>query len=362
MTGALRSDGVRHLDEADATRLGEVLREALPWTVTAVEERPATQRPAPPFTTSTLQQEANRKLGFSADRTMSAAQRLFAEGVISYHRTDSTMLSDRALSEACTAIRDLVRQRFGGHAPVTAHKTRQERPGGARGHSADSTSPGPAARGVRAWAMTSDASTSSVWKRAVASPDGRCASSTASWRSRARRSGRAESASRPRRAARFAGFLRAYVEGTDDPAAELGDKETLLPRYAVGDQVTLDAGDWPSTCATSRATRRCRRRDTPMRPSSSASRRTGSAGPATYASIISTIERRGYVWREGKALVPTFTAYAVNGFLIEHFATLVELGFTGRSRRISTRSQGRARPRRLPRQVLQRGSRRTGRA
>src|SRR6186997_3635495 len=106
-TGGLKTDGVRLLDEASARSLAGALPEAIPWRVTKVDERPGTQRPSPPFTTSTLQQEANRKLGFSADRTMSAAQRLFTEGLISYHRTDSTSLSDRAPSEAGSAIRDL---------------------------------------------------------------------------------------------------------------------------------------------------------------------------------------------------------------------------------------------------------------
>ena len=88
------------------------LRGRLPWAVTAVEERPQTQRPSPPFTTSTLQQEANRKLGFSADRTMKAAQGLHDEGLISYHRTDSTTLSQKALGEAAKAIKDIYGAEF----------------------------------------------------------------------------------------------------------------------------------------------------------------------------------------------------------------------------------------------------------
>ena len=100
---------MRLLGEKDAQALRETLMRRLPWTVTSVEEKPFTQRPSPPFTTSTLQQEANRKLGFSSERTMQIAQRLFQgmdlgggelEGVISYHRTDSTTLSKKALGEA----------------------------------------------------------------------------------------------------------------------------------------------------------------------------------------------------------------------------------------------------------------------
>ncbi|HEX7197108.1 MAG TPA: type I DNA topoisomerase, partial [Candidatus Limnocylindria bacterium] len=106
-TGELKDGDVRMLDEHTAGELREALNGVLPWSVTSVEERPATQAPYAPFTTSTLQQEANRKLGFSADRTMNAAQRLFQEGLISYHRTDSTTLSDRALREAADAIGSL---------------------------------------------------------------------------------------------------------------------------------------------------------------------------------------------------------------------------------------------------------------
>ncbi|HUH17420.1 MAG TPA: DNA topoisomerase, partial [Methylomirabilota bacterium] len=106
-TGELKESSARMLDEGAATSLRDTLAQRLPWSVTSVEERPATQGPSAPFTTSTLQQEANRKLGFSADRSMNAAQRLFQEGVISYHRTDSTTLSDRALGEAADAIRSL---------------------------------------------------------------------------------------------------------------------------------------------------------------------------------------------------------------------------------------------------------------
>src|SRR5205814_4172159 len=96
--------------EDQARALVETLQTSLPWRVSAVDEKPGVERPAPPFTTSTLTQEANRKLGFSTERTMQAAQRLFQEGHISYHRTDSTTLSEKALTESASAIREL----FGG--------------------------------------------------------------------------------------------------------------------------------------------------------------------------------------------------------------------------------------------------------
>jgi DNA topoisomerase I len=126
----------------------------------------------------------------------------------------------------------------------------------------------------------------------------------------------------------FPGFLRAYVEGSDDAAAELGDQETILPKMQVGDRVAADgplnlAGLEPRGHETSPPAR--------YTDASLVKRleEDGIGRPSTYASIISTIERRGYVWRQGKALVPTFTAYAVTRLLKEHFAALVELGFTG---------------------------------
>ena len=130
------------------------------------------------------------------------------------------------------------------------------------------------------------------------------------------------------RTIQFAGFLRAYVEGSDDPAVELGDQESLLPPLSVGDEVSADgplalAGLEPNGHETSPPAR--------YTDASLVKRleEDGIGRPSTYASIISTIERRGYVWRQGKALVPTFVAYAVTHLLKEHFAELVELGFTG---------------------------------
>jgi DNA topoisomerase-1 len=126
----------------------------------------------------------------------------------------------------------------------------------------------------------------------------------------------------------FAGFLRAYVEGSDDPAAELGDQEMLLPPLRVGDLVSADG---PLAL---RGLETKRHETTPPARYTDASlvkrlEEDGIGRPSTYASIISTIERRGYVWRQGKALVPTFTAFAVTQLLKDHFAALVELGFTG---------------------------------
>jgi len=324
--GELKDPKVRVLDEATAGTLREALAGGLPWEVTGVDERPTTQRPYPPFTTSTLQQEANRKLGFSADRTMSAAQRLFQEGIISYHRTDSTSLSDRALREAALAIRSLYGAEFykGPRQYRTKVKNAQEAHEAIRPTEFART---PNRLGQR---IGSDEQRlyELIWKRTVASqmadarllrtsveitaagPDGPCVFVASG------------------KTIQFPGFLRAYVEGSDDPAAELGDQETMLPRLSVGDRVTADgplaleslepAGHETAPPARYTDASLVKRLE-----------EDGIGRPSTYASIISTIERRGYVWRDGKALVPTFTAFAVTLLLKQHFAALVELGFTG---------------------------------
>ncbi len=327
VSGRLKeSRGVRVLDEPAARRLADALASGLPWSVTSVEARPATQRPSPPFTTSTLQQEANRKLGFSAERTMSGAQRLFQEGFISYHRTDSTTLSERAIAEATTAIRDLYGDDFftGPRRYQTKVKNAQEAHEAIRptdfGQTPNRLQQRLGADEQRLYDL--------IWKRAVASQmaDARLLRTTIEITADGPDGPAVFAASG--RAIQFPGYLRAYVEGSDDPAVELGDQETVLPTLGVGDEVTAD-GDL------SLAGLEPKRHETvppPRYTDASLVKRLEDDGigrPSTYASIISTIERRGYVWRQGKALVPTFTAFAVTHLLKEHFGALVELGFTG---------------------------------
>jgi DNA topoisomerase-1 len=325
-TGQLRDGAAVMLDEAAAAALQEQLAEQLPWRVTSVDEKPGRQSPSPPFTTSTLQQEANRKLGFSADRTMNAAQRLFQEGAISYHRTDSTTLSERSLAEAASAIRSLYGPEFhtGSRQYRTKVKNAQEaheaiRPTDFR-RTPDRLPPSFGSDEARLYEL--------IWKRAVASQmaDARVVRTTVEITAQAADKPAVFSAAG--RTVPFAGFLRAYVEGSDDPAAELGDQETMLPHLEEGDLVTRDG---PMTL---RALESRRHQTSPPARYTDASlvkrlEEDGIGRPSTYASIISTIERRGYVWRQGKALVPTFTAFAVTQILKEHFAALVELSFTG---------------------------------
>ncbi len=325
-TGQLKDRKVRLLDERTAGELRDALQAALPWEVTSVEERPATQAPYAPFTTSTLQQEANRKLGFSADRTMNAAQRLFQDGIISYHRTDSTSLSERAQSEAADAIRSL----YGGDYYRGPRQYRTRVKNAQEAHEAIR----PTDFGRTANALGQHAGRDEgrlydlIWKRAVASQmaDARLLRTTLEITAPGPDGPAAFGASG--KAVQFPGFLRAYVEGSDDPAAELGDQETVLPKLNVGDHVTADGG-----LALVSLDARGHETSPPARYTDASLvkrlEEDGIGRPSTYASIISTIERRGYVWRQGKALVPTYTAFAVTHLLKEHFAALVELGFTG---------------------------------
>ena len=257
---------------------------------------------------------------------MSAAQRLFTEGLISYHRTDSTTLSERALGEASGAIRDLYGSEYDGGPRQyrTTVKNAQEAHEAIR-----PTDFGQTPSAIERRVGTDEQRLYDlIWKRAVASQmaDARVLRTSLEITADGPDGPAVFGASG--KAIQFAGFLRAYVEGTDDPAAELGDQETLLPKLSVGDLVTADGplaldGLEPLGHETV---------PPPRYTDASLVKRLEDDGigrPSTYASIISTIERRGYVWRQGKALVPTFTAYAVTRLLKEHFAALVELGFTG---------------------------------
>ncbi|MCC6165339.1 MAG: type I DNA topoisomerase [Acidobacteria bacterium] len=327
-TGALVGRGARLLDEAAARTMRDDLAGRLPWSVTGVEEKPTTQRPSAPFTTSTLQQEANRKLGFSADRTMSAAQRLFQDGVISYHRTDSTTLSDKALRESAKAIRGLYGDAFygGPRQYQTKVKNAQE--------AHEAIRPTDFVQTPQSLSLPPDEARlyDLIWKRTVASQmtDARLLRTTLEITATGA-DGQAHVFTATGKAIQFAGFLRAYVEGSDDPAGELGDQETILPKLAVGDRVTAP-GQGPLTLAS--LDPKAHETLPPARYTDASLvkrlEEDGIGRPSTYASIIQTIERRGYVWRQGKALVPSYTAFAVTHLLKAHFGQLVELGFTGR--------------------------------
>ena len=336
-TGALRKRNVRLLDEAVTGRLADAIRRHVPWTVTSVDQRSGVERPAPPFTTSTLTQEASRKLGFSTERTMQAAQRLFQgvdtgdgemEGLITYHRTDSTTLSDRALQESARVIREMF-----GAVYYDAPRRYQTRVRNAQeAHEAIRPSDFRLAPSQLERVLAPDDIKiyDLIWKRTMASQmvDARVLR-TALEISAAAADGEMVVLTAGGKAIEFAGFRRAYVEGSDDPAAELEEQETILPRCAVGDLVHTDG----SAALTLISTEPKRHETAPPARFTEASlikelERLGIGRPSTYAPTIATIVRRGYVFRQGRALVPSFTAFAVTKLLREHFGDFVESDFT----------------------------------
>ena len=336
--GILESNTVKLLGENDAQSLRETLMRRLPWTVTSVEEKPFTQRPAPPFTTSTLQQEANRKLGFSSERTMQIAQRLFQgmdlgggdlEGVISYHRTDSTTLSQKALGEAAAAVNELYGPEY--------HQQRQYQTkvrNAQEAHEAIRPTHFHRTPASLEKILESDELKiyELIWKRAVASQmaDAKLLRTSVEITGETN-DGAPATFNASGKAIEFPGYLRAYVEGSDDPNAELADQDTLLPKLAVGDQVwspdkldqdlillALDAkGHETSPPARYTEASLVKRLE-----------EEGIGRPSTYAPTVATIQRRGYISRQGKALVPSFTAFAVTRLLRDHFGDYVDIGFT----------------------------------
>lgn len=318
-----RGDVVR-LDEAAARALSARLADAA-FSVRSVEERPWRRSPAPPFMTSTLQQEAGRKLRFPSARTMRVAQDLYESGYITYMRTDSTTLSDQAL----TAARDQARQLYGAqYVPDKPRRYDKKVKNAQEAHEAIRPA-GETFRTPEQTGLTGDARRlyELVWMRTVASQMADSAGQSVQVRLGATvpaTSGGTETDvefATSGRTITFPGFLRAYVEGSDDPDAELGDREVRLPVLAVGDALTVEAME-----AEGHATQ------PPARYTEAslvkALEEMGVGRPSTYASIMDTIQARGYVWKKGSALVPSWTAFAVINLLERYFAKLVDYGFT----------------------------------
>jgi len=314
---------VVRLDEADARTLAEGLA-GVELTVRSVEEKPYTARPQAPFITSTLQQEAGRKLRYDARRTMQIAQRLYENGYITYMRTDSTTLSETALA----AARDQARQLYGPeYVPAQPRiytrkvKNAQEaheaiRPAGDSFRLPEQVSAELGPDELRLYDL--------IWKRTVASQMADARGQTVQVRfGGTSTAGKDAEFATSGKVISFPGFLRAYVEGADDPEAELEDQERPLPPMAVGDALlTLELE--PKSHATS----------PPARYTEAslikALEDLGVGRPSTYASIIGTVQDRGYVWKKGTALVPSWTAFAVVTLLERHFPDLVDYAFTAR--------------------------------
>jgi DNA topoisomerase I len=302
------------IDEATAKELEKELEE-LPWTVEQVSEKPVKNRPAPPFITSTLQQEGNRKLRMSARETMRTAQRLYEQGFITYMRTDSPALSEEGISGARKAVEELFgREYLYEEARQYSSKTKsaQEAHEAIRPAGEKFVHPDEAKLEGREKSLYG-----LIWKRTLASQMAEARKVTTTAKIRAGRAVFSASGTR----IEFPGFIRVYVEGKDDPEAALDDKETFLPAMEEGDELSLLdlEGQYHETKPPARYTE------------ASIVRTLESLGigrPSTYASIINTLFDRGYVRKQGNALVPTFTGFAVIQLLEDHFHYLIEYSFT----------------------------------
>ncbi len=316
-----KPDEVTVLDEAGAVSLATGLRGSQ-LTVGSVEEKPYTRRPYPPFMTSTLQQEAGRKLRFSAERTMSIAQRLYENGYITYMRTDSTTLSQSAINAARTQARQLYGEEYvypSARQYTRKVKNAQEaheaiRPAGETFATPDGVRRELDGDEFRLYEL--------IWQRTVASQMADARGTTLSLRINGESDGRQVQFSASGRTLTFPGFLKAYVETVDDQAGgEADDAESRLPQLTQGQRVdaTELTPDGHSTNPPARYTEASLIK---------ALEELGIGRPSTYSSIIKTIQDRGYVHKKGSALVPSWVAFAVTGLLEQHFGRLVDYGFT----------------------------------
>jgi DNA topoisomerase-1 len=327
-TGTLSSPGsVVVLAEDEARSLAAGLAD-VPFTVKSVTHKPFRRSPSAPFMTSTLQQEAGRKLRFSSKRAMQIAQRLYEDGWITYMRTDSTTLSSQALDAARAQASSLYGPEYVPDQPRRYErkvKNAQEaheaiRPAGESFRTPDEASRALSGDEFRLYDL--------IWKRTVASQMADATGTSAQVRLLGTSHGTGGGGSDKEaefsasgKVIQFPGYLRAYVEGEDDPEAELADREVHLPAVAEGDPVSVSDLE-PGSHAT----------QPPARFTEAslvkAMEELGVGRPSTYASVIATILDRGYVWKKGTALVPSFTAFAVVGLLERYFADLVDYGFT----------------------------------
>ncbi|MEU9832263.1 type I DNA topoisomerase [Streptosporangium sp. NPDC048047] len=317
--GTLKSAGVVHLDEAAARALAARLDGAA-YQVGSVERKPYTRKPYAPFRTTTLQQEASRKLGFSAKSTMQIAQRLYENGFITYMRTDSITLSETAVAAARNQAINLYGAAYVPDKPrvyTSKVKNAQE------AHEAIRPS-GEVFRTPGETGLTGDMFRlyELIWQRTVASQmkDAVGESVTVKVGGTSSAGERVEF-SASGRTITFHGFLKAYVEGADDPAAARDDAERRLPNLTEGDRLTV-----AELKALTHATKPPARYTEATLVKELEDREIGR--PSTYASIIGTILDRGYVFKKGTALVPSFLAFAVVNLLERHFGHLVDYDFT----------------------------------
>lgn len=304
------------LNEEQAVALKERLT-GKTWNVNDIEERPVTRKPSPPFTTSTLQQESNRKLRLSARDTMRVAQNLYEQGYITYMRTDSVHLSDQAIAAARSCVEKLYGQQYLSPQPrqyTTKSKGAQEAHEAIRPAGSTFRTPQETALGGRELAVYD-----LIWKRTVACQMADSRQTQITVQLQVEDAGFRSSGKR----IEFPGYLRAYVEGSDDPEAALEDQEVILPNLKVGDHP-----DCTELEAVGHETQ------PPARYTEASLVKTleseGIGRPSTYASIIGTIIDKGYAHLVTNALIPTFTAFAVTDLLEKHFPDIVDPSFTSK--------------------------------
>ncbi|MEV4599298.1 type I DNA topoisomerase [Amycolatopsis sp. NPDC049253] len=313
---------IRVLGEAEARALTQALANR-DFTVSSVEEKPYTRKPYAPFMTSTLQQEAGRKLRFTSERTMRIAQKLYENGYITYMRTDSTTLSESAISAARSQATQLYGKEYVSPSPrqyTRKVKNAQEAHEAIRPSGEVFRTPGQVAGELdsdefRMYEM--------IWQRTIASQMADAKGTTMSVRIvGTATSGEECTFAASGRTITFAGFLKAYVEAVDTEAGgEADDKQSRLPVLVKDQGLTASelSADGHTTSPPARYSE----------PSLvSKLEELGIGRPSTYASIIKTIQDRGYVWKKGSALVPSWVAFAVIGLMERHFERLVDYNFT----------------------------------
>lgn len=317
-TGALIADKAKDLLALNEAQAQKILSEiqGQDFVVNDVEEKPVSRKPAPPFITSTLQQEANRKLGWGSRETMQVAQKLYENGFITYMRTDSTNLSEQAISAARKEIQKLYGKDYLPDEPrlYTGKKVK----GAQEAHEAIRPA---GTTFVHPDEVTGNAAEQKlydlIWKRTMASQMVNSEHKQVSARFGVGSALFAASGM----TVEFAGFLKAYVEGSDDPDAELEEKDVKLPALKKGEKIKV-----------LKYSKESHETKPPARFTEASLVQTlekmGIGRPSTYASIMGTIQDRGYVRKASNALVPTFTALVVTQLLSQYFPQYVDFDFT----------------------------------
>ncbi len=316
--GVLKKETVTLLDEARATALAAALADQ-PFTVRSVVQKPSQKQPRAPFITSTLQQEASNRLRWGSQRTMRVAQSLYENGYITYMRTDSVHLSEQAVAAARTQARDLYGPEYVADAPRTYKskvKNAQEAHEAIRPSGDVFRTPGEVSGELNADEF---ALYDLIWKRTVASQMANAQVATTTMKLGAvTPDGVDAEFSASGTVVVFPGF---YAALRDLEVADADSKERELPSLAEGAAVTVERLD-PEGHTTSPPSRYTEAKLVAKLEE------LGIGRPSTYASIMSTIVDRGYVWKKGSALVPSFTAFAVIRLLEEHFTALIDYQFT----------------------------------